>query len=102
MTLMELLGMERLQLQTRSELETLRQEARAAQVTVCIGSRRMPAAPLAAGLGQGGDEVLVKAATTGLWLIRPTVFIGRVMPTSAGLHALCTDPLPGRRSRYLC
>ncbi len=32
MTLMELLGMERLQLQTRSELETLRQEARAAQV----------------------------------------------------------------------
>ncbi len=32
MTLMELLGMERLQLQTRSDVETLRQEARAAQV----------------------------------------------------------------------
>ncbi len=41
MTLMELLGMERLQLQTRSELETLRQEARAAQVTVSIGSHRI-------------------------------------------------------------
>jgi hypothetical protein len=38
---MELLGMERLQLQTRSELETLRQEARAAQVTVSIGSHRI-------------------------------------------------------------
>ncbi len=32
MTLMELLGMERQQLQTRRELETLRLEARAAQV----------------------------------------------------------------------
>ncbi len=32
MTLMELLGMERLQLQTRGQLETLRQEARTAQV----------------------------------------------------------------------
>jgi hypothetical protein len=32
MTLMELLGMERLQLQTRSDVETLRLEARAAQV----------------------------------------------------------------------
>ncbi len=32
MTLMELLGMERLQLQTSSELETLRLETRAAQV----------------------------------------------------------------------
>ena len=31
MTLMELLGMERLQLQTSQELDTLRQEARAAQ-----------------------------------------------------------------------
>ncbi len=43
MTLMELLGMERQQLQTRRELETLRLEARAAQVRewLLIGFHRL-------------------------------------------------------------
>jgi hypothetical protein len=46
MTLMELLGMERLQLQTRSELETLRKEARAGQVLANTGRRITPHARL--------------------------------------------------------
>jgi hypothetical protein len=46
MTLMELLGMERLQLQTRSELEILRKEARAGQVLANTGRLILPHARL--------------------------------------------------------